>query len=169
MTKFDDLQHLAKDYGNRSITQSFESKRLGHEIIDRLPDFLGCDKANVRAIPPHGPISTEGGHNHEAFSNYGQRLLNLQPIEMGVGLRLNDLEDDGYSMLRSIVSMSLKSDGFSVAVGSSEDTVRVSLAFKEGMHRLLDQICLDFEGLFQPDLSETERSKGVGFHLPSSP
>jgi hypothetical protein len=116
-----ELQQAMSAYGETSVRHYKTLVEFGDSVIARFYAFLG-EGSQVRGVPPEGDWSPDAGDYHHAkFSTHRRGLIVIEPILMGVGIRIPHAGDDDALWLRVVVEMEIRGDTIAVQVhdGSS--------------------------------------------------
>lgn len=118
-----ELQIAMNKYGAASGVILTRQHMLGNEIVRGFERFLG-EGACVVGVPPVGDWNPDQGDYREAkFSDFGQLVL-IEPVFIGVAIRIPHEKDAGELWLRVVLKLEPKDSEISVWAGDHE--VRVS-------------------------------------------
>ena len=168
-SRFEILQEAIKTYGAAAFENLMRCKGFANAVVDGLPEYLGCDKSCVKAVPPVGPFDPLKSYGDDAFS-YSQRpVIILEPVRFGIALTVKNFEDSGSLWLRTALSVEVTGDSFDVFV-AQQGIIRVTLDYKNNLDPVLEAIYQEFLNTFKLEVLEFADKRfetGIGF-IPES-
>ena len=79
-SRFEKLQEAIKIYGAAAFENLMRCKGLGEAIVAGFPDYLGCGRNCVTAVPPEGAFDPRKDYGEEAFSFRRREVIALEPV-----------------------------------------------------------------------------------------
>lgn len=124
-----ELQQALNSYGEASVRNYRLLHKFGEEVVYGLAAYLG-EGARVHGVPPEGEWRPEAGDYHDAkFSTYHRGLIVIEPILMGVGLRIPHSKDSGGFWMRVVVEMELVREVIAVQIHDGKGVGGISIDY----------------------------------------
>jgi hypothetical protein len=112
-----ELQKAMDFYGDTTLRNFQAAQKFGDEIIHTMEDFLG-EGAKVFGVNPEGEWDhKKGDHRGAKYSTYHTEYLGIEPILMGVAIRIPHSKDSGAYWIRILVEMEFIGDAMNIQVG----------------------------------------------------
>jgi hypothetical protein len=112
-----ELQAAMDFYGDTTGRLYMISHKFGDEITYTLAEYLG-EGARVLGVPPEGEWTHQKGEHRDAkYSTYRSGYLRIEPILMGVAIKIPHSKDSGAYWIRVTIEMVLVGDTITVHVG----------------------------------------------------
>lgn len=163
MTHYSELQKLIKKYGEETIALVKGSKHLGDKILSELPDYLECDRTKVNGVPPNGEFQPNVDYRDACRSTHSERISYLEPVEMGICVKIDNLGDHGSTWVRTVLSIWIQDQKFVVHVGEQEKRVTIPSDLTSGFTDLFEAIHEDVKQAFSLELDDVTRPRRIGF------
>ena len=163
MSRYNDLQQLCSKYGDATAEQTKLIKKLGHAIISGFNKYLGGECSTVFGVPPDGDFEPGCDYRDECFSFYGQGLLFLEPVYMGLCVVVKNLAGNGATSVMTKVKMLVRGDQICIYVGMDGREVRISRDFEEQLGPVFAELYQDIEKGFSLEIDEFKGRRSIGF------
>ncbi|MEO1137749.1 MAG: hypothetical protein AAFW68_14295, partial [Pseudomonadota bacterium] len=111
-TRFEKLQEAIKTYGAAAFENLLRCKGFGEAVLAGFPEFLGCSKDCITAVPPVGPFDPRKDYGEDAFSYRHREVIVLEPVQFGIALTVKNFEDSGALWLRTALAVEVTGDSF---------------------------------------------------------
>ncbi|SOC17804.1 hypothetical protein SAMN05877809_109172 [Rhodobacter sp. JA431] len=157
-----ELQHLTRRYGEVTLRFHHQVKELGRKIVSAYALFLGSPTSAPDAVPPEGDFGGDAPWNDTAFSSFGASLLSLDHVRMGLRTKIDDLSDDGATLVRTIIEFQPCDETVRVVVGSRS----ISFAGKnesDCIQEVCKAVLEDVKDTFAPDLADADGHQKIGY------
>lgn len=164
-TRFEKLQHAIKTYGAAAFENLLRCKGFGEAVIDGLPQFLGCSRQCVTAVPSEGAFDPRRDYGEDAFSFRHREVIVLEPVRFGLALTVKNFEDSGALWLRTVLSVEVTGDSFDVFV-AQQPVIRIPLDYEDKLDPIFEAIYREFLNTFQLEVLEFNDKRfatGIGF------
>lgn len=160
-----ELQAAMDLYGNTTLRNFRLTHKFGDEVTYGLTAFLG-EGALAFGVNPEGDWShRKGDHRDAKFSTYHEGYLRIEPVLMGVAIRIPHSVDDGEYWIRVVVEMIIAGDMLTVHVG--KHTARgIALSYSaQDVERVQEMIfeCARDTMRHPAEEATTERRFRIGF------
>lgn len=162
--RIDRIREAVRDYGRTSVATDQLLRRLGEAILFALQSYLHREKVLVHGVPPQGAWEPDTDYRDGAFSTFHRRVLTLDPVEMGLAVRVDNLDDDGALWIRVVLTMAKVGDRLSVSIGEDKP-VELPIAFEDNLAPICDMI---FERLLKLYTLDVEHNRS-GYYGTSGP
>ncbi|WP_338828318.1 hypothetical protein [Bradyrhizobium sp. 27S5] len=111
-----ELQQAMSAYGETAARHYLALHEFGDALVAHFPAYLG-EGATVLGVPPEsGWALGRGDYRDAKFSSFKRGSIVIEPILMGVAIRVPHARDPGGTWLRIVVEMELKGDTIAVQV-----------------------------------------------------
>lgn len=115
-----ELQQAMDLYGDTTWRNYEASHKFGNEITDTMGAYLG-EGSRVFGVNPEGEWSHDkGDHRDASFSTYHSGYLRIEPIKIGIAIRIPHSKDNGAYWIRVVVEMEFVGDTMKVDVGGKK-------------------------------------------------
>ncbi|MEO1242749.1 MAG: hypothetical protein AAFX54_12645 [Pseudomonadota bacterium] len=164
-TRFEKLQDAIKTYGAAAFENLLRCKGFGEAVINGLPQFLGCNRECVTAVPPEGAFDPRRDYGEDAFSFRHREVIVLEPVRFGLALTIKNFEDSGALWLRTVLSVEVTGDSFDVFV-AQQPVIRIPLDYEDKLDPVFEAIYREFLNTFQLEVLEFNDKRfatGIGF------
>lgn len=152
-TRFEKLQDAIKTYGAAAFENLLRCKGFGDAVLTGFPEFLGCDKECVTAVPHDGPFDPSKDYGDAAFSYRNREVIVLEPVQFGIALTVKNFEDSGALWLRTVLSIEVTGDSFDVFV-AQQPLIRIPLDYDGKLEPVFEAIYREFLNTFQLEVLE---------------
>ena len=133
MNRIDEVRQAAANYGQRSVANVEVCRKCGRDIITAFNKYLTIEGDIAVGVPPHGEWNPIGGDYHDAtFSFYGQGLLRLGDVQFGIGVRVDNLKDEGAFWRRIVVNLRREGEKIGVFVDDKNAGIWIPTEYQEG-------------------------------------
>jgi hypothetical protein len=162
--RIDQLREAVQDYGLTTIETNKLLTQFGRDVIKALSHYLHREKQLVHGVPPHDDDwKTDTDYRDAAFSSHGQPYLTLDPVDLGVAVRIDNLDDKGALWVRIVLTMQRVGDEIHLLIDDLAD-LRVPVKY----HPKLEEVCeLIFDTILKIYTRDVEHVK-QGFYSPKS-
>ncbi len=164
-TRFEKLQDAIKAYGAAAFENLMRCKGLGDAVVSGFPDYIGCEKGCVKAVPPVGAFDPRKDYGDAAFSYSQREVIVLEPIHFAIALTIENSEDSGALWLRTSIAVEVTGDSFDIFV-ADRPMIRVPLDYKGKLKPVFEAIYKEFMRIFKVELLEFNDKRfetGIGF------
>ncbi len=119
------LASAADQYGKEALRHLNLIRAFGQEIVSGFSAFLGVHHLDVRGVPSQGGWDPDVADYRDAkFSFFERGIISIEPIDMGLAVRVRHIQDDGYFWARIVLTLDV--DGADIMAWVDEAaTVRV--------------------------------------------
>lgn len=162
--RIDRLREAVRDYGQLSVETDQMLRRLGGTVQLVLRPYLHREKMLVHGVPPQGPWEPETDYRDAAFSTYSRATLTLDPLEMGLAVRVDNLGDDGALWIRIVLTMAKAGDRLLVSIGDDKP-IELPIAFESKLTPVCDMI---FERLLKLYTQDVQHNRS-GYYGTTGP
>ncbi|MGV6801673.1 MAG: hypothetical protein ACWA5L_07105 [bacterium] len=169
MTKYDELKQAIAEYGEAAMENLVRCKALGRAVVDGFADYLQCPPEKVVGVPAQGQFDPRHHYGDAAFSFHGAKIIRLEPIEFGICVIVDNVEDSGALWLRTALRIEVTGDSFDIFV-ANQPMVQVPLEFTGELTPIFEAIHTELMGVFRKELAEFNDARfagGIGFISPS--
>src|SRR5258708_11165954 len=91
------LASAADQYGKEALRHLNLIRAFGQEIVSGFSAFLGVHHLDVRGVPSQGGWDPDVADYRDAkFSFFERGIISIEPIDMGLAVRVRHIQDDGY-------------------------------------------------------------------------
>ena len=123
MKPIDKLRHIVAEYGRKSIENYKVCRELGRNIIESLREFLDSPPGAVIGVPPHGDWDiNQGDYRDEVFSTFTDEILLIKDVQLGISIRVDNLNDSGSFWMRIVVNLRKEGERFLISIGDRFQT-----------------------------------------------
>lgn len=164
-SRFEKLQEAIKTYGAAAFENLMRCKGLGEMIIAGFPEYLGCSRGCVTAVPPQGAFDPRKDYGEDAFSYRQREVIALEPVQFGIALTVKNQEDSGALWLRTALSIEVTGDGFDIFV-AQQPRIRAPFEYAGKLEPVFEAIYREFLNTFQLEVLEFNDKRfetGIGF------
>lgn len=167
-TKYQELKELTSEYGKETTKFNHRVWSWGSWIMTAYSEWLEADGRIVCGVPPNRSFRHREEYCGEAFSTFGNRLLFLEPIQMGICTEIGNLGDDGSTFVRTVLEFQPSNSQVTLMVGRNGE--RFSLGDDIDSYRLeiCEAIYEDVKMAFSLDLDEAQGNSRIGFLMSES-
>lgn len=168
------IRNAMSEYGARSVENMNLCRKLGREIIAAFDKYLSSEGNVVIGVPPAGDWQPDKGDYRDAtFSFYDGGTLRVDDTQLGLGVRIRHIKDDGSLWLRVVVNLRKQGDrigvfpddgaGIWIPVDYREDDLTAICA------RLYENVLGIFTGDVNIFVHGSEKLPTIGFNRPATP
>ncbi len=164
-TRFEKLRDAIKVYGAAAFENLMRCKGLGEAIVSGFPDYIGCSKGCVKAVPSVGEFDPRKDYGDAAFSYSQREVIVLEPISFAIALTIENSEDSGALWLRTSIAVEVTGDSFDIFV-ADRPMIRVPLDYKGKLKPVFEAIYKEFMRIFKVEVLEFNDKRfetGIGF------
>jgi hypothetical protein len=162
-SRYEQLQQLARLYGEETVSFRRKVNELGPRIVDAYDHFLDGPKGSAIAVPPDGDFDVRCDYRGEAYDCHGRGLIYLETIRMGVCTLIKNLSDDGASCVRTLVQFTPSDGGLLLKIGVAERQFRIPEDEVGDLSDVIDAIFRDATAAFSLELEDAQGKPKVGF------
>jgi hypothetical protein len=139
MKMIDELRAAVRDYGRAAAETDALLRRFGTDIRNALATYLNPEENLVFGVPPHGDWEEDQDYRDAAFSTYYRSFVTLDPVELGLAIRIDNLDDDGAGWVRVVLTLWKAGDKIHVRIGDHA-AVAVPLAYQGELTAVCEMI-----------------------------
>jgi hypothetical protein len=144
MNRINEIKQAASDYGRRSIENMEVCRTLGRAIIKAFDKYLTLEGDVAIGVPLRGDWDPKTGDYRDAtFSFHGRKILRIENVQFGIGVRIDNLRDDGALWLRIVVNLRKYGEKIGVFVEDKSEGFWIPVDYKDSH---LQEIC---DGLYR--------------------
>lgn len=162
-TKYEELQSLTNDYGEKTLEFLQEVKASGHKILGAYAAYLGGPKTAVNAVPPRGEFEPHDLYRDAAFDCCGRNAIYLEPICMGVCTKIGNQSDDGATFVRTVIEFHPYDAGLHISVGNQAKQFHSGDDLETVMEDICEAIFHDVHQAFSLELDVAQGRRRIGF------
>ena len=142
-------QKAASLYGRATIETYQLLTAFGRGLLAALCQYLHREKRVVFGVPPHGDWEQGTDYRDAAFSTFGSGLLMLDPIDLGIAIRIENMNDDGDFWMRLAITLQRIGDKIHISIGD-----RLEKTIPANYQTSLADVCEDIFALAKKQLTE---------------
>lgn len=158
------MQDLIAVYGEATIKLIQESHRFGHAIVDGFPDYLGCDKQQVKGVPPEGEVDLRRDYGDAIFSYHKKGLNFLEPIAMGLYVEFANKTGRGATWVLIGVEFWLRGSSMVVTIDAEPDkSVTLPLIENPDLTPVFERLYDAARSRFSIELDDARERSKLGF------
>lgn len=120
--RIDKIRAAAQAYGESSVRQQQLIAAFGKDLLAELAPYLHRGKHLVHGVTPKGDWIPGQDYVDAAFSYYDAGLLTLEPIDFGIAIRVDNVDDDGACWVRVVLTLSKVGDKILASIGENAKT-----------------------------------------------
>jgi hypothetical protein len=152
------LRRLVRAHGQMTLQRHFLLTSTGRSLVAALNTYLAPDEGLVEAVPPQGEWDPSIIYGDAAFSTFGLGRLSMDPVQMGIAVRIDGLDDLESLWIRLAVQFDCEGDHVAIDVPGA-DKVRILAreideahlfpacqAVETALLQLFDDSCADRRG-----------------------
>lgn len=162
-TKYEELQILTKDYGEKTWEFLQDVKASGRKIMEAYAAYLGGPETAVNAVPPHGEFEPGELYRDAAFDCYGRKVTFLEPISMGVCTNIRNQSDDGTVFVRTVIEFRPSDPGLQISVGNHSKQFHSGNDLETALQNICEAIFDDVHKAFSLELDRAKGCSAIGF------
>jgi len=162
-TKYQELQALAKKYGDETSAFYTKVKAIGPEIVTAYVAYLGGPVTAANPVPPHGDFEAREIYRDAAYDSYGRNTIYLEPIRMGICTEIGNQSDNGATWVRTIIEFNPCGGGVRLNIGSRATQFHIG----DNSHATIVDICeaifLDACEAFSIEIDQAQGRLKIGY------
>lgn len=162
-TKYEELQFLTKDYGEKTWEFLQDVKASGRKIVEAYAVYLGGPKAAVNAVPPRGEFKPGELYRDAAFDCFRREVTYLEPISMGVCTNIRNQSDEGTVFVRTIIQFQPSDPGLRISVGNQSKQFHSGNDLEAVLQNICEAIFDDVHKAFSLELDQAKGRSAIGF------
>lgn len=113
----DRIRNAMAAYGRLSVDTHRTLTDFGRRLLATVRMFLHRDKTLAQGVPPSGNWKPDTDYRDAMFSSHHESLLSLDPLDMGLALRIDNHNDDGACWIRLRLTLQKIGNGIVVSLG----------------------------------------------------
>jgi len=167
-SRYQELQMLAKDYGDEARKFYPHVRTLGKAIIQAYIEYIDGPIGSVTGIPPEGSYDHDGPYEDAIFSFYGAKFVNLTSVSMGICTQLNDVSGSGFTSVRTVLEFRPDGDDVQVLVGLDTPLITLTPNDASDLSKICHAIFNDVRSAFALDVRQAQGTNRIGYWPDSS-
>jgi hypothetical protein len=138
-----ELQRAIDFYGDTTLRNFEAAHKFGDEITYTMAEFLG-EGAEVLGVPPEGDWTHhKGDYNDAKYSTFHTGYLRIEPVKMGIAIRIPHSMDDGEFWIRIMAELDFVGDTMNIRVGD-KTLAGVSLAYSKANVKGVQELIFNY-------------------------
>lgn len=115
--RIDALRQAVARYGDETWANYQLLTKFGHDLLSSMARYMHRGQTLVRGVPPCGEWDPEQEYRHEAFSSFGDPVLTLEPTDLGMAIRIDNLSDTGSLWVRIVITLKRSGQKLLLSIG----------------------------------------------------
>jgi hypothetical protein len=117
-SRIEQLARAAANYGPEALRRLNLVRKAGNDIVCGFSRYLGAPPPTVRGVPPAGDWDPMANHMDNRFSFYAKGTILVEPIDMGLAVRIPHVDGGGHFWARALITMDVKGGEIVIGVGA---------------------------------------------------
>lgn len=117
VNQVDRIRNAMTAYGRLSAATHRTLTDFGRKLLSAVGTFLHRDKALIQGVPPSGDWKPDTDYRDAMFSSYQENIHSLDPLDMGLAIKVENLDDDGACWIRLRLTLQKRGNDVVVSLG----------------------------------------------------